>query len=346
MGEGLTAGEGGLGLRFFARETSTGASMCARRTETGRLRRMRGAQRVASILTLSSLLGLGAALASPGFDESDYQYTPAIAFSRVPVPEVTVGIADVADLRGHFTEHGYTLDRVRYGAGEVPRLLLANLPVDLTDIKTIEVRKALFIQAILPLILRANEDVAADRERLQDLARNNNWSDTDAAWLAQLAVRYGTEPGEIDELLRRVDVIPPSLALAQAAEESGWGTSRFAVEGNAVFGQWTFDPDKGLVPIYRNDGAQHLVRSFEGLLASVAGYMRNLNSHDAYAAFRNRRKQMRDDIGALDAVLLANTLLYYSEGRRDYVRKIRDIIDGNELTAFDDARLKPEARFN
>ena len=89
-----------------------------------------------------------------------------------------------------------------------------------------------------------------------------------------------------------------------------------------------------------------LVRSFEGLLASVAGYMRNLNSHDAYAAFRNRREQMRDDIGALDAALLANTLLYYSEGRRDYVRKIRDIIDGNELTAFDDARLKPESRFN
>ena len=299
---------------------------------------------VGLFVVLGQILSQSAAFASPGADESDYQYTPAVAFSRIPLPEVTVGIADVAELRGHFTEHGYILDQVRYGAGEVPRLLLANLPVDLTDIKTIEVRKALFIQAILPLILRANEDIAADRERLRDMARNNNWSDTDAAWLGQLALRYGTEPGEVDELLRRVDVIPPSLALAQAAEESGWGTSRFAVEGNAVFGQWTFDPDKGLVPIYRTEGAQHLVRSFEGLLASVAGYMRNLNSHDAYAAFRNRRKQMRDDIGALDASLLANTLLYYSEGRRDYVRKIREIIDGNELTAFDDARLKPESR--
>jgi Bax protein len=224
--------------------------------------------------------------------------------------------------------------------------LLANLPADLTDVKTIEVRKALFSQAVLPLILRANEDVAADRKRLGELARTAAWSDADAAWLGQLALRYGTDPGEIDELLRRVDVIPPSLALAQAAEESGWGTSRFAVSGNAVFGQWTFDPDQGLVPLDRNDGAQHLVRSFEGLLASVAGYMRNLNTHDAYAAFRNRRKQMRDEIGALDAMLLANTLLYYSEGRRDYVRKIRDIIERNELAAFDDARLKPDTRTN
>ena len=287
------------------------------------------------------------AAASPGEESSAYDPgTPAGAFLHLPASELVIGVADVADLWRQFSEVGYELAQVRYGVGEVPRLMLANLPSDLTKVKTIEVRKALFLQAILPLVLRANESIAADRQTLLVLAAGppNRWTDADFVWIELLAQRYFTDPNDIDELIRRVDAIPISLALAQAAEESGWGTSRFAIEGNAVFGQWTFDPDKGLVPNARNQGAVHLVRFYDGLLGSVAGYMRNLNTHDAYVAFRNRRQQMRDTIGALDALSLANTLLHYSEGRRDYVKRIRDIVEINDLIAFDDARLSRELR--
>lgn len=302
-----------------------------------------GAARRAVALSLLLALASPNVSASPGAELEGGESVGV--FYQVPMRELVIGIADVADLSHRFVQLGYHLDHVRYGAGEVPRILLANLPGDLTEIKTVEVRKVLFIQAILPLILRANEQIAADRERLRGiLARRGTWSEQDAAWVATLAARYMVDPSATGELLRRVDVIPTSLAIAQAAEESGWGTSRFAIAGNAVFGQWTYDPEKGLVPIAREEGRTHLVRSYDGLLGSVAGYALNLNTHDAYNAFRNRRQMMRTEVGALDATLLASTLIYYSEGRRDYTKRIRDIMDINDLTAFDDARLSRELR--
>jgi Bax protein len=332
-------------VRFFSGKTGDADDSCAAAgAATGvRWELGRGILRRAAALTASLALLAPSVAASPGADsEGDGGIA---AFYQPPVQELVVGIADVADLSRRFVQLGYHLDHIRSGAGEVPRLLLANLPGDMPEIKTIETRKALFIQAILPLILRANEQIAADRELLKMLlARPSIWSDVETVWVAQIAGRYSVDQFDHAELLRRVDVIPTSLALAQAAEESGWGTSRFAIAGNAVFGVWTYDPDKGLVPISRNEGRNHLVRAYDGLLGSVAGYMLNLNTHDAYNAFRNRRAQMRTDVGALDAPLLANTLIYYSEGRRDYTKRIRDIIEINALTAFDDARLSRELR--
>lgn len=327
-------------MRFSARRTSQTGAIGPNAGGVCDWRSPRALLALAAAGTLATLsLPSGA---SPGAEAHD---APAGVFYQLPVHEPLVGIASVAEMARQFLLVGYALDGVRYGQGEVPRLLLANLPGDLTEVKTVEARKALFIQAVLPLILRANEEVAADRERLLGLiGRQGRWNEAETGWVALLAARYATDPNDLDELSRRVDVIPTSLAIAQAAEESGWGTSRFAISGNAVFGQWTYDPDKGLVPVSRNAGAQHLVRTYDGLLGSVLGYMLNLNTHDAYNAFRNRRHQMRTEIGALDAGLLANTLLYYSEGRRDYVKRIHDIIDINDLTAFDDARLSPGLR--
>jgi Bax protein len=325
-------------VRFFAGKTNDVGGFCA--ADLRLEGRGRSAVRRAIALSLALTLAAPNVIASPGADsEGDGR----VAFNQVPVRELVVGIADVADLSRRFLQLGYHLDNVRSGNGEVPRLLLANLPGDMPEIKLVEVRKALFIQAVLPLILRANEQIAADRERLRMLmARPSIWSDAETVWVAQLAARYSVDQFDHAELVRRVDVIPISLAIAQAAEESGWGTSRFAITGNAVFGQWTYDAEKGLVPIARDEGRNHLVRAYDGLLGSVAGYMLNLNTHDAYNAFRNRRQQMRTEIGALDAPLLANTLIYYSEGRRDYTKRIRDIIEINDLTAFDDARLSRE----
>ena len=253
-----------------------------------------------------------------------------------------VQVADAADLTRRFSEMNYHLPAVRKGSGDVPRVILANLPADLVALASAEQRKTLFIQSILPLVLQANEEILLARERLIAISAlpSADRSYSEKIWLLQLGERYDTEPGELEELLRRVDAVPPSLALAQAAFESGWGTSRFAQEANAVFGQWTYEPSQGLAPAEATEDTRHYVRAFEGLPASVAGYLLNLNTHFAYASFRNRRKIMRDQIGDLDPFGLANTLLYYSETRGEYVAAIRLIIERNHLTDYDRARLR------
>ena len=155
-------------------------------------------------------------------------------------------------------------------------------------------RKQLFIKAILPIVLQANERILEDRRRLIALAESDQpLSAEDSAWVAELAARYDTEPSDMKTLVRRVDIVPPSLAIAQGAEESGWGTSRFAVEANAVFGQWTFRKGSGVVPERRDANKRHEVKSFGGLRQSVAAYMHNLNIHWAYKEFRQARHKVR-----------------------------------------------------
>ena len=219
-------------------------------------------------------------------------------------------------------------------------MVVANLPDDLRK-RSVEERKTLFIQTMLPLVLQANEDILFARMRLLALAAKPEaeWLDAERAWLLRLADQYGAEEGDLDELFRRVDIVPPSVAIAQAAWESGWGTSRFALEGNALFGQWTYRASAGLLPSGRVPGAAHYVRTFDGLSTSVSEYIHNLNTHDAYAAFRNRRAFLREQAGALDPFSLVNTLLHYSEQRHAYVAFIRNLMKANGLAAYDGAIL-------
>ena len=162
--------------------------------------------------------------------------------------------------------------------------------------------------------------------------------DVDRAWLAELTDRYKVDGGDVDELLRRVDAVPPSLALAQAAIESGWGTSRFAVEGNALFGQRTWDRGDGIAPAERAVGATHAVKAFPSLADSVGAYMLNLNRASAYRKFRDRRAELRRRGGPLSGLELAETLTLYSTERANYVRKVAAIIRQNRLQAFDPCR--------
>ena len=149
---------------------------------------------------------------------------------------------------------------------------------------------------------------------------------------------------DIDELLRRVDVIPVSLAIAQAAEESGWGTSRFAQTGNALFGQWTVASDIGIVPEDREDGMTHKIKAFDNLAQSVAAYMRNLNTHRAYREFRQKRQGQRQWGEALDGHALASTLLRYSQRGDKYVKSIRTIMNANGLRELDGAHLADDRK--
>ncbi len=230
----------------------------------------------------------------------------------------------------------------------MPRLFLASLPEDFGKIREVAERKALFFRTVLPLILQVNEEILADRRRLWNLRyrlrTGLRLEAADQLWLIVMSERYGVGEGDVDALLRRVDIIPTSLALAQAAEESGWGTSRFAREGNAIFGQWTFAGNGNLVPLRRDDGKVHEVRDFETLLDGAKAYARNLNTHRAYRNFRKLRAAMRRAGRPVEGAVLARTLLSYSERQSAYVESLLSIIAANGLSTLDDARLRAHGR--
>lgn len=242
--------------------------------------------------------------------------------------------ASAAALYQYFVGQGYTLDSVRDEGSAVPRVLLARLPQDLPKLDSVDVRKAVFIKMLLPLILAENERILADRGQLLALRERmaQNWPLTkrEREWLGTLARYYSASPDDLDELVRRIDAVPPSLALAQTALETGWGTSRVAQNGHALFGEMVF-PNGSLV------NAE--VRSFTHLGAAVEAYARNLNTHRAYAQFRERRAEMRRYGQALDGQELALNILHYSERKADYIRDVRELMRSNNLRPFDLARL-------
>lgn len=261
-----------------------------------------------------------------------------------PANNTVVSDRSVANLANDSQRREYQLGGVLAGNVEVPRILVDAMPADIAAVKSPSHRKRVFIKLMLPLALRVNEQIMAERARLTKMSKKLNGlfgtlSPGERVWLDNMRRRYRVKTTDIDSLLRRVDVIPPSLALAQAAEESGWGTSRFAREANALFGQRSFSKGAGLVPLSREDGEIHEVRAFDRLLDSVAAYMANLNSHYAYKEFRVAREHQRKTRGVLDGYDLAGTLDRYSERGEAYVGTIRSIIEKNGLRMLDRARL-------
>lgn len=252
-------------------------------------------------------------------------------------------VRSVAALSAHFDGLQYRLSKVRVGGDLVPRHYLVKLPPDIAEIDSVDVRKRFFIKAVLPVVLRVNEDILAERDRLKQLRAQAESGATldqaDVAWLTSVARRYGCKRYDWEELLRRVDMIPPSLAIAQAATESGWGTSRFALEGNALFGEHTNDPKQGMAPIGSKSPAKFHVRAFPNLLENVRSYAHNLNQHRAYPEFRAQRAKLRAANKRLDGHALAGGLELYSERGLVYIKLLRRIIGANDLSYLDDARL-------
>lgn len=198
-------------------------------------------------------------------------------------------------------------------------------------------RKAEFFAYIRPLVEAENAEVLSDRERLLEIAGSASPGLLDRLWLDGLAAEYGVDADELDRealldaLLRRVDVVPESLALAQAAKESGWGTSRFARDGNNLFGEWCFEPGCGIVPKSRAEGRSHEVQAFDSPEKSVASYLKNINTHPGYREFRQERARLRDAGRPLSGVELADQLTRYSERREDYVNELVRLIRYNGL---------------
>lgn len=235
--------------------------------------------------------------------------------------------------------------------GQVPNLGPLTMPEGMHDL-TVAERKELFMRAVLPHVLYANRLIAERRMHLEAmlfrLECGQSLQEGDRAFLMETAQRYrlaeqaletiDPDPQRlIHALLDRVDVIPASLVLAQAAMESAWGTSRFVREGNNLFGQWVFSA-RGMTPKNRPDGANYSVARYETLAESVAAYTRNLNTLWAYQEFRDIRARMRA-IGAMQSQQLAQGLLRYSTRRQAYVDEIRSMIRTNQLESYDEAQL-------
>lgn len=206
----------------------------------------------------------------------------------------------------------------------------------------VETKKRLFFKALLPAVLAENRRIRRQRHRLR-FAFARGWLAPGGSvhrQVTSLSARYGMQGDPNDPrfqrlLLHRVDEIPPALALAQAANESAWGTSRFAREGNNLFGHWTWDRSRGMVPRKRNAGARHLVRIFPDVRSSVRAYLHNINSGAAYRRLREMRAVMRAAGQPLDPVVLAGGLRRYSERGQAYVDAIRALIKSNGLDRLD-----------
>lgn len=244
------------------------------------------------------------------------------------------------ELAGFFRDVSYTLTDIRQGEA-VPAIKLDRVPADL-DSKDGNERKSLFITAILPVVLEVNQRVLADREQLLVL-RDKIASDPttmnaiERIWLDDLADRYDTPADQIGELLRRVDIVPPSMAIAQGGVESGWGTSFAARTGNALFGQIQAAGRHSIsVPWKPGNG---MPQPFSSVSEATEAYIANLNTHPAYAPFRNARAATRERGESLEGYQLIGTLLRYSERGLNYVQFVRQIMRENELSDFDRARL-------
>jgi Bax protein len=238
-----------------------------------------------------------------------------------------------------FDELGYDLKGVRSGQ-KVKPIYLTKLPKDLKTLGDTRKKRELFIKIILPLVLDENNRILDNRKKLFKLLSKNFNTVGERVWLKRRFKEYKIKDQDLAELKMRMDIIPVSIALAQAANESGWGTSRFALEGNALFGQWTWSK-KGISPINQDKDKSHKVLQFQVLKASVKAYKNNLNTHNAYKKFREIRAQMREDNNKIDGLGLTQHLKKYAEDGELYVRILESIIVKNSLTDFDNANLLP-----
>ena len=229
-----------------------------------------------------------------------------------------------SELLKFFDTCGFDLQRVRCGEAFVPRLTLMELPKDMGKTKNIKARKKAFIQSLLPMILHINEKIMEKREKLLRLEKKTSLTSPEKQWLKELAVQYKVKTSSLRELKKRVDIVPPSLFLAQAIMETGWGTSSAARFKKSLFG------------VTLKSG----VKSYETLQESIDAYIHNLNYNSAYQGMRDLRFQMRVTKKELCSHKLIGKLLKYCERRMWYVHKVRKTISKNNLKQFDRSRLE------
>ena len=257
-------------------------------------------------------------------------------FDELPEDTVRLSASTIEQL---FKDTNYSLSEVRR-TKKVKPIRLSLLPNEMKSIESSGKRKNLFIKIILPLVLEENNRIIIDRKKLFSILNKNKNSKDEIKWLNQKFKQYGVLNKDLATLKVRMDIIPVSLAIAQAAKETGWGTSRFAIEGNALFGQWTWSGE-GIKPAGADNNATYKVMKFNVLKASVRAYQRNLNTHSSYKKFRFVRAQLRDDNKKLDSLKLAEYLDNYAQTGTEYTKVLKQIIQQNQLKDFDEVKLLP-----
>ena len=254
--------------------------------------------------------------------------------AEVILPDLNLKTETVIQL---FKDVDYDLRKVR-NEKLVKPIYFTQFPRDLDNLQSVKLKKETFIQIVLPLIVAENEKILEDREKLKTLVGKKFTTDAEKQWLRQKLFEYKVKKQDFEELLLRMDMIPVSIALAQAAKESGWGTSRFALEGNAIFGQWTWD-GQGIAPLDRDGDKNHKILKFPILRASVKAYKNNLNTHKSYNKFRERRKQFRNKNKSIKGLDLTDTLKNYAQTGSEYTKILNQIIKQNRLSDFETCRL-------
>ena len=235
-----------------------------------------------------------------------------------------------------FEDLEYDLDHVR-NKKLVKPIYFTKLPKDLEKIKSNIQKKETFLQILLPLVVAENEKIRNDKKNLLKILKENQ-SKKKTNWINKKYKEYRVSDKNIDELMTRMDIIPTSIALAQAAKESGWGTSRFALEGNAIFGQWTWN-GIGMAPLDKDKNENHKILKFPLLRASVKAYITNLNTHSGYKGFRKKRLELRSNNKSLSGLDLIHELENYAQTGKEYTKVLEKVIKQNDLDEFEDVRI-------
>ena len=267
-----------------------------------------------------------------------FLFEDIMIFDEKPSDSVRLSAATIEEL---FKSTNYSLEDVRKNKLVKP-ISLTLLPSEIRKIENTKKRKDLFIQIILPLVIKENNSIRLDRKKLFSILNKSRNSKVEKIWLNSKFKQYGVVNKDLSTLKIRMDEVPVSMAIAQAAKETGWGTSRFAQEGNALFGQWTWSGE-GIKPSNADTESTHKVMKFKILQASVKAYQRNLNTHSSYKNFRSARASLRDEGKKLDSIILTKYLDKYAETGVEYVKVLQQIIKQNNLTDFDDAKLLPSS---
>ncbi len=254
--------------------------------------------------------------------------------TELVLPNLNIKTETVLSL---FEDVEYDLKTVRYQKRVKP-IYFTQFPKDLDEIKDTKLKKETFIKIVLPLVVAENDKILDDKIKLKRIASKKMTTDKEKSWLRLKLREYKVKNSDIIELDKRMDIIPVSIALAQAAKESGWGTSRFALEGNAIFGQWTWT-GQGIEPLHKGKHEGHKILRFPILRASVKAYKNNLNTHKGYSEFREKRYSYRKRNKSIKGLNLTETLDRYAQTGKEYTEILEQIIKQNDLSDFETVQL-------
>ena len=268
--------------------------------------------------------------------DEDFVVSEKKQITKDDLIENTISL-DASVVASLFEDLNYDLSKIRKGK-KVKPFYISLLPKDISLIEDTKERKELFIKIVLPLILQENAKIEKDRKKLFKVLAKKSNSKQERNWLKWKFKEYKIKNSDISELKIRMDIVPVSLAIAQAAIESGWGTSRFALEGNALYGQWTWS-DNGLKPLENDDDQNHRVMRFKILTASIKAYKKNLNTHSGYIEFREARANLRNRNEKVTGLKLTQYLDKYSAQGKKYTEILKITIKKNSLSDFENAKL-------